>query len=149
MLNKADDSALLRWEVCNPEVARILHDANDAFTKNFVADVKVLCKGFAMNPFLEDKLKKLNNSKISFPEKSIGVLKGMEVKGEEDVVAFITDRLVSGKVSVCDTIKNNDYDLWNESPSKKDKVSYTPSKSVLNKIEICMRVPFRYGFGAV
>ncbi len=88
-----------------------------------------------MNPFLQEKLVKLNNSKISFPEKSIEALKGMEIKGEEDVVAYITDRLLSGKVSICETIKNNDYDLWNESPSKKDNIPYIPNKSVLNKMK--------------
>ena len=66
------------------------------FRKNFVADVKVLCKGFAMNPFQQEKLKKMNNSNISFPGKTVQVLKCMETKGEEDVVAFITETLVSG-----------------------------------------------------
>ena len=75
------------------------------FKKNFVADVKILCKGFAMNPFQQDKLKKLNNSNISFPDKSIETLKCMEIKGEQDVVAFIADRLVSGRSSICKTIE--------------------------------------------
>ena len=154
LLNKVDESALLRWEVCNPEVARLIlefedamddtpqveveakhHEDNLNFRKNFVADVKVLCKGFAMNPFQQDKLKKMNNSNISFAEKTVHVLKCMEAKGEEDVVAFITERLVLGKVSICKTIKNNDYDLWNEAPVKKDKISYAPSKSVINKMK--------------
>ena len=40
-----------------------------------------------MNPFLEDKLKRVDNSKILFPEKAIETLKSMEVKdGEKDVV---------------------------------------------------------------
>ena len=81
------------------------------------------------------KLIKLNNSKISYLEESIEVLKCVEVKGEEDVIAFITNRLVSGKVSICETITNNDYDLWNASSSKKDSISYMPSKSVFNKMK--------------
>ena len=51
------------------------HEDNDIFRKNFVADVKVLCKGFAMNPFQQEKLKKMNNSNISFPEKNALKLK--------------------------------------------------------------------------
>ena len=51
------------------------------------------------------------------------------------MVAFIADRLVSGRASICKTIKNNEYDLWNETPSKKDKVLCAPSKSVMNKMK--------------
>ena len=155
LLNKVDESALLCWEVCNPEVARLLlefedgmndnpqselsrtkhHEDNENFRKNFVGDVKILCKGFAMNPFQQETLKKLNNSKISFPEKSVDILKSMETKGEQDVVAFISERLVLGAVSICETIKNNDIDLWNEIPPKKGKVLYAPAKSVINKMK--------------
>ena len=42
-----------------------------------------------MNPFQQEMLKKLNNLKISFPEKSVDILKSMETKGEQDVFAFI------------------------------------------------------------
>ena len=59
----------------------------------------------------------------------------METIGENDVVEFITDRLVLGTVSVCETIKSNDFELWSESTSKKGKVPYMPSKSVLNKMK--------------
>ncbi len=155
LLNKVDESALLRWEVCNPELARLLlefedamdcnaqvetldakhHEDNDNFRKQFSADVKALCKGFAMNPFLEDKLKRVNNSKIFFPDKTVEALKCMETKGEKDVVGFITDRLVLGTVSVCEEIKKNEYDLWNESTSKKEKIPYMPSKSAFNKMK--------------
>ena len=89
LLNKADESALLCWELCNPELGRLFlefedsidcnaqveildekhHEDNDNFRKNFVSDVKALCKGFAMNPFLEEKLKRINNSKVFFWKK--------------------------------------------------------------------------------
>ena len=88
-----------------------------------------------MNPFLDDKLKKVNNSKIFFPENFVAKLKRMKTKGEKDVVAFVTDRLVSGAISICDNITSNDFDLWDESPTKKAKVPYVPSKSVLNKMK--------------
>ena len=51
------------------EVEAKHQEDNDIFRKNFVADVKVLCKGFAINPFEQEKLKKMNNSNISFPQK--------------------------------------------------------------------------------
>ncbi len=34
LLNKVDDSALLRWEVCNPEVARLLLEFEDSMDDN-------------------------------------------------------------------------------------------------------------------
>ena len=45
----------------------------------------------------------------------------MEAEGEGDVTAFISRRLVLGKVPVSETIKNNDYDNMNESQCKKVK----------------------------
>ena len=111
LLKKVDESALLRWEVCYPEVACLLlefedgmndnpqselsrtkhHGDNENFRKNFAGDVKTSCKRFAMNPFQQETLKKLNNSKISFPEKLVDILKSMETKGEQDVFAFISN----------------------------------------------------------
>ena len=154
-MDKADESALLCWELCNPELGRLFlefedsidcnaqveildekhHEDNDNFRKNFLSDVKTLCKGFALNPFLEEKLKRINNSKVFFLEKAVEVLKVMEAQGEKDVEGFITDRLVLGTVSLCERITSNDYDLWSESTSKKDKIAYMPSESILNKMK--------------
>ena len=64
LLNKENDSALLRWEVCNPELARMIlefedcldrndipaessskhHEDNVSFNKRFSSDVDVLAK---------------------------------------------------------------------------------------------------------
>ena len=69
----------------NPQVEvfeKKYHEDNEAFKKNFVADVKILCKVFAMNPFQRDKLKKLDNSSTFFPDISIETLRCMETKGE-------------------------------------------------------------------
>ena len=93
------------------------HEDTENFRKKFVSDVKILCKGFAMNPFLDDKLKRINNCKISFPEKSVENLNGMETQGENAVVTFINDRLVTETISICEAIQCNMYNLWNESSS--------------------------------
>lgn len=84
--------------------------------------MKVLSKGFALIPFLGEKFKKVNNSKICFPDNSVDILKGMEEKEEGDATAFISRRLMLGKVPVSETIKNNDYDIWNESQYKNDEI---------------------------
>ena len=39
LLNKVDDSVPLRWEVCSPELARVIQEFEDCLDRNdFVAD---------------------------------------------------------------------------------------------------------------
>ena len=153
LVNKIDDSALVRWETCGPDIARLLlefentlerdassgvsckkhHEDNDAFQTRFESDVKTLCKGLAVNPFQQDKLTKINNCNLVVPDSSIDTIKNMKTKGEEQVLNFINDRLVSQKVSVCESIVKNKYDIWNTTQSKKS-IQFTPTKSVLNKM---------------
>ena len=153
LVNKIDDSALVRWETCGPDIARLLlefenaldrdplsgvsctkhHEDNAAFQTRFESDVKTLCKGLVVNPFQQDKLTKINNTNLVVPDSSIEIIKNMETKGEEQVSIFINDRLVSQKVSVCETIVKNKYDIWNTTKSTKN-IQFTPTKSVLNKM---------------
>ena len=80
LLNREDESALLRWEVCSPELARVIlefeesldkndipaesstkhHEDNDSFNQRFSSDVSRLVKSIAVNPFSKDHLTKLN-----------------------------------------------------------------------------------------
>ena len=73
LLNKEDDSALLWWEVCSPELARVLlefedcldrndiptessikhHEDNESFIQRFSPDVNRLVKGITMNTFTQ------------------------------------------------------------------------------------------------
>ena len=83
IVNKVDDSTLIRWETCGPDIARLIlefensiesdpqpgvarakhHEDNTSFQKK-----SILCKGFAINPFLQDKLSKMNNPKVLIPD---------------------------------------------------------------------------------
>ena len=45
------------------------HEDSHNFKQNFVSDVKVLCKGFATNPFLENKLKSVDIVRVKNGEK--------------------------------------------------------------------------------
>ena len=78
LLNKEDDSALLRWEVCSPEFARVIleiedcldrndipaessnkhHEDNESFNQRFSSDVSRLVKCITVNPFTQDHLTK-------------------------------------------------------------------------------------------
>ena len=69
LVNKRDDSALIRWETCGPDIARIItefedsetpasktssstkhHEDNDTFCENFASDINTLLSGLPINP---------------------------------------------------------------------------------------------------
>ena len=80
LLNKVDDSALLRWEVCSPELARVIlefedcldrnelpaesptkhHEDNEPFHKRFASDIGCLNKSISVSPFTQNSLTKIN-----------------------------------------------------------------------------------------
>ena len=86
LVNKCDDSALIRWETCGPDIARIIkefeesggatckknlstkhHEDNNTFCLKFTADIKTLVAGLPINPFKSTKLHRINNSEINVP----------------------------------------------------------------------------------
>ena len=153
LLNKEDDSALLRWEVCSPELARIIlefessldrndipsesktkhHENNEAFNKRFSSDVSRLVKYVPVNQFSQDYLAKLNNLKAIIPGSVKNVLENLEKCGKEQLITFIFDRLVYKKVPISFPITSNGIEIWSQS-DKEEKIEYVPSKSVLKKM---------------
>ena len=153
LLNRGDDSALLRWEVCSPELARLIleyedcldkndipaeskskhHEDNESFNKRFSCDVSRLVKSVAANPFTNDDLTKLNNPKVVMPNTVRDVIEDMKKCGEEQLSTFILDRLVSAKVPISQTISTNKFDIWDCS-EKVDKVEFSPTKATLKKM---------------
>ena len=153
LLNKDNDSALLRWEVCNPEIARMIlefedcldrndipaessskhHEDNASFNKRFSSDVDRLSKAITVNPFKQTSLTKLNNHKIVISDSVRDVLENLEPMGREQVKTFIQDRLVSRKVPISETIKSNNIEIWNHN-DKAEKVQFLPAKSVLKQM---------------
>ena len=153
LLNREDDSALLQWEVCSPELARVIlefedcldrndipaesktkhHEDNESFNQRFSCDVSRLVKSIAANPFTKDDLTKLNNPKVVMPKTVRGVIEGLKKCGEEQLTMFILDRLASAKVSISQTISTNKIDIWDCS-EKVEKVEFCPTKSVLKKM---------------
>ena len=120
LLNREDDSALLRWEVCSPELARVIlefedcldkndipaesrtkhHEDNESFNQRFSSDVNRLVKSIAVNPFTKEDLTKLNNPKVVMPKAVHEVIEGMKKCGKEQQSTFILDWLMSAKVSI-------------------------------------------------
>ena len=72
LVNKCNDSSVIRWETCGPDIATIItefeeseekplaksalstkhHEDNDIFCKNFEFGIKTLSRGLPINPFM-------------------------------------------------------------------------------------------------
>ena len=112
LVNKVEESALIRWETCDPEVARIfnkfeesmklgtpeeddsnlhLHYEDSAtYRKKFSSDVKTLCKSITINPFSQTKLMTVNNSHV-IPDVAFNTLKKIEEVREKQFIDFLND----------------------------------------------------------
>ena len=132
LLNKEDDSALLRWVVCSPELARVIlefkncldwndipaessnknQEDNKSFNQRFSSDVNRLVKCITVNPFTQDHLTKLNNPKVIAPETVRGVIENLEHCAKEQLTSFISDRMVLRNVPFSHTITTNKLDIW-------------------------------------
>ena len=113
LVNNVEESALIRWETCGPEVARIIkefeklmkleapeeddsnlhlhHEDSATYKKKFSSDVKTLCKSMTINPFSQTKLMTINNSHV-IPDVAFNILKKMEEVGEKQFNYFLNDR---------------------------------------------------------
>ena len=132
LLNKEDYSALLRWVVCSPELARVIlefkncldwndipaessnknQEDNKSFNQRFSSDVNRLVKCITVNPFTQDHLTKLNNPKVIAPETVRGVIENLEHCAKEQLTSFISDRMVLRNVPFSHTITTNKLDIW-------------------------------------
>ena len=87
LLNREEESALLRWEVCGTEIVDMIgsfeesinpnpsaeefqykkhHENILAFRQMFIGDMKRLLKSFKVNPFDTNDFTALNNKKLVF-----------------------------------------------------------------------------------
>ena len=86
LLNNVDNSALIRWETCSLEIARVMlefkdcldqneilaesstrhHKDSQTFHERFSYDFNRLIKCITVNPFMQDHLTKCNSKKSLF-----------------------------------------------------------------------------------
>ena len=84
LINRQDDSALVRWELCGPELGRVIvefeeveswtthekkqkhHEDSPTFTKDFIKGTTTLLNNFPNNPFLLNDLTMINNTDVVF-----------------------------------------------------------------------------------
>ena len=125
LLNTQDESALIRWETCGPEVARIVSEFQDSLYKQvasssaakhhednakFNRDVESVYQAIPYNPFEMSSLSTINNS-APFPKSVSDQLKQVLSTGERLVKVFIQDRLLMQKTAITVKISKNKFPL--------------------------------------
>ena len=130
LINREDDSALIRWELCGPEICRMLqsfetdgsissetndpkkhHENNPTFQKDFCNDTSILFSSFPENPFLMNKLTVINNIDTIFEENIYHNLTQLEPVGTGQLETFIELRLVKSKLPISSKITLNHFML--------------------------------------
>lgn len=151
LVNREDDGALVRWELCGPELARILeefednkviklakhHEDTKAFIRDFEKDVDTLSKSFSSNPFLLGNLTVINNTDMAFEPNVFHNLQNLLATGEKQLFSFIKDRLVMSKVPISSKISLNSFELpGSKKPKKKLLTSADPrlNQATLTKL---------------
>ena len=137
LINRQNDSALIRWELCGPEIDRLLtdfedninitnkegiskhHEDNETFQSNFYSDVENVYNGFTCNPFELSELTMVSRTEIKFAENIFHNLSKLENSGKQQLNMFIQDRLIYGKVSIDSRIIKNHFQLLGDIDSKK------------------------------
>ena len=102
LLDKLDDSVLIRCETCSPEIARVIlefencldrneivvelrkkhHEDSLSFHQRFSSDVSRMVKCITVNLFMQEQLTKLNK-KIIVPGTMRTVIDDLEAMGEK------------------------------------------------------------------
>ena len=137
LINRQNDSALIRWELCGPEIDSLLtdfednnnitnkegiskhHEDNETFQSNFYSDVENVYNGFTCNPFELSELTMISHTEIKFAENIFHNLSRLENSGKQQLNMLIQDRLIYGKVSIDSRIIKNHFQLLGDNDSEK------------------------------
>lgn len=155
LINRQDDSALIRWELCGPEICRILndyenirsatekhgnqkhHENSPTFRNDFAKDTKTLLDSFPNNPFMLDKLTVINNTNVFFEDNIYHNITQLESVGRKQAQSFIEDRLIKSKTSIDTKITLNHFILPGDGKSTKSRSSVVDKRlnhDVLTKL---------------
>ena len=149
LLNKVDESGLIRWETIGTDIARILsefedtinqpthvrvknhHEDNNTFQTTFSGDVQKVYDGIVTNPFLLDTLTSLSNTSLAFPDNVFHNISILKSTGEKQFLRFFNDRLILGKETIDSKLTKNQFVLpGHVDPSEKKSEK---SKSMIIK----------------
>ena len=139
----ANDTALLKWMVAGPEIARIVrdfevtddvaqrdktnpqwhHEDTLRFQSRFVRHVSEVVKSVRSdgNPFAEQELQTADNRKIVMTESAEKSVAEARVKGQEQYQQFVQDRLVFGRKSVSEPLPKTNLKLFHETVRQSNK----------------------------
>ena len=158
--NKEDESALIRWETCRPDIARIVsefedliyedddvqmfnsdkrkprkhHEGTSTFRGNFIKDVQNLYDKIICNPFEISKLTMINNTSITFCKELIEKVEKLEEVGEVQYNKFVMERLIMGKVSINAKVCKNKFNIMNTDLKAKSIPTNTSNTTLMNKL---------------
>ena len=149
LLNKTDESGLIRWKTVGTDITRIIsefedtineptnvllrkhHEDNESFQESFCADVQKVYDGIVTNPFLLDKLTSISNTALVFRENVFHNIFVLKSTGEKQFQKFFSDRLILGKVAIDSKLTKNQFVLPRHVDASEKKTKN--SKSVIIK----------------
>ena len=128
LINRSDESALIRWELCGSKLVRLISDFEDHSKKGDVSTIKNTTKtinpldqgspnlnqvitGFCCNPSNLSNLAAINNTNIMFPEEVTQTILSICDAGEDQFQHFWNNRLIQIKIPTDATIKSNKFKL--------------------------------------
>ena len=129
LLNKTDESGLIRWETVGSDVARIIsefknsvaapstkntrkhHEDNKSFQQTFFNDVQKVYHGIVSNPFQLSELTSISNTSLAFPDIVFHNISILEATGKQKFNDFLTDRLLQQKVAIDATVSKSQFVL--------------------------------------
>ena len=115
LINRQDDSALVRWELRGSELYRIIeefeevessttheekqkhHEDSPTFTKDFIKGTTTLLNNFPNYSFLLNDLTVINNTDMVFEDNIYCNLEQLLKTGEKQLHSFIEDWLIMTK----------------------------------------------------
>ena len=153
LLNRTDDSALIRWETCGPKVVKIVsvfedivdngckekqnqtkkhHEDTASFRANFIKDVQNLYNKITCNPFELKSLTKINDTSFVYSDVTVNEVRTIENIGQQQFDIFWKECLVTGQLSINKKITQNKFSLLNTDLKTKCKPAI--SSQMLNKL---------------
>ena len=120
ILNRQDESALLRWELCSHDLAKYLkdfenicsqtnvsichqstikhhHEDTVAFKDRFINDVQQLNNSFSANHFIAHTLSPIDNLSIVYDDEIESNIKNIVDIGQRQFECYFQDRLIKAK----------------------------------------------------
>ena len=147
LVNRQDETALIRWELCGPELSRLLlqfeesneidreektqkhHEDNVGFQND---DVDKVTKNFVCNPFESQSLTVVNKTGVVFDDNIFLNISKLGSIGCSQLHEFIQQRLILSKISI------KEKTMFSRRPSIKP--------NILHQIKICNSISKRPRF---